>query len=53
MPDAEIFLCPCHGGVYNKDGSNAAGPPPKKLNRYPIRINNSIIEILTSPVPML
>lgn len=53
MPDAEIFLCPCHGGVYNKDGSYAAGPPPKNLKKYPIRIMNSNIEISTYPVPML
>lgn len=52
MPDAEIFLCPCHGGVYNKDGSYAAGPPPHGLNRYPVRIRNNQVEIQTSPVPI-
>jgi len=52
MPDAEIFLCPCHGGVYNKDGSYAAGPPPHGLNTYRTRIRNNNIEIETSPVPI-
>jgi menaquinol-cytochrome c reductase iron-sulfur subunit len=51
-PDAELFLCPCHGGVYNKDGSYAAGPPPHGLNRYPVRIRNKKVEIQTSPVPI-
>lgn len=50
--DAQIFLCPCHGGVYNKDGSYAAGPPPHGLNKYPLRIRNNQVEILTSPVPI-
>lgn len=50
--DAQLFLCPCHGGVYNKDGSRAAGPPPHGLNRYPVRIRNNDVEILTSPIPM-
>lgn len=52
MPDAEIFLCPCHGGVYNKDGSYAAGPPPHGLNKYPVRVRNNRVEIQTSPVPI-
>lgn len=51
-PDAELFLCPCHGGVYNKDGSYAAGPPPHGLNRYPVRVRNNQVEIQTSPVPI-
>ena len=52
IADAEIFLCPCHGGVYNKDGSYAAGPPPHGLNQYPTRIRNNNIEIETSSVPI-
>ena len=30
-PDADLFMCPCHGGVYYKNGSVAAGPPPQGL----------------------
>ena len=52
IPDAQIFLCPCHGGVYNKDGSYAAGPPPHGLSRYPVRIRNNEVEILSSPIPI-
>ena len=52
IPDAEIFLCPCHGGVYNKDGSYAAGPPPQGLNRYPVRVRDGNVEIQASPVPI-
>jgi menaquinol-cytochrome c reductase iron-sulfur subunit len=49
---AELFMCPCHGGVYYKDGSVAAGPPPKGLVRYQIRINKNDVEIKTAPLPI-
>ena len=48
----KLFLCPCHGGVYNVDGSVAAGPPPKPLGRYPVRVRGGQVEILTSPIPL-
>jgi menaquinol-cytochrome c reductase iron-sulfur subunit len=50
--DAQLFMCPCHGGVYYKDGSVAAGPPPKGLTQYPVRIYNGEVQILTSPLPI-
>jgi len=50
--DAELFMCPCHGGVYYKDGSVAAGPPPKSLTQYPVRIKNGQVEVRTSPIPL-
>jgi len=49
---ADLFMCPCHGGVYYKDGTVAAGPPPKSLVQYQVRINKDDIEILTAPVPI-
>ncbi|MEZ4616532.1 MAG: ubiquinol-cytochrome c reductase iron-sulfur subunit [Caldilineaceae bacterium] len=44
LQDAELFMCPCHGGVYNGQGQNVAGPPPRPLARYPVRINNGQVE---------
>lgn len=52
LQDAELFMCPCHGGVYYKDGSVAAGPPPKPLPQYPVRVQDGYVEILTSPTPI-
>lgn len=49
---SELFLCPCHGGVYYKDGTVASGPPPKSLPQYKVRINNGHVEILTHPIPI-
>lgn len=52
LPQAELFLCPCHGGVYYKNGKVASGPPPKPLPRYPVRVHNGQVEVQTSPVPI-
>jgi menaquinol-cytochrome c reductase iron-sulfur subunit len=48
---AELFLCPCHGGVYYADGSVAGGPPPRPLPRYNVRIvDNERVQVLTRPL---
>lgn len=52
LESAELFMCPCHGGVYYKDGTVAAGPPPRPLIHYPVRVHNDQVEILTSPTPI-
>jgi menaquinol-cytochrome c reductase iron-sulfur subunit len=52
VQSAELFLCPCHGGVFNRDGSVAAGPPPRPLTRYPVRVRNGQVEIQTTPTPI-
>jgi menaquinol-cytochrome c reductase iron-sulfur subunit len=49
---AELFMCPCHGGVYYKDGSVAAGPPPKPLTRYEVRIHKNEVQLKTAPLPI-
>jgi Rieske Fe-S protein len=33
------FLCPCHGGVYDRDGRVVSGPPPRPLERLNVRVN--------------
>jgi menaquinol-cytochrome c reductase iron-sulfur subunit len=45
-PEAKLFMCPCHGGVYYQDGTVAAGPPPHPLPRYPVRVVDGQVEIL-------
>ena len=52
LPDASLFMCPCHGGVFYSDGTVASGPPPKPLVTYPVRINQGMVEIQSSPLPI-
>ncbi len=49
---AQLFMCPCHGGVYYKDGTVAAGPPPKPLTHYKVRVYNNEVQIKTEPLPI-
>lgn len=52
LEGAELFMCPCHGGVYYQDGTVAAGPPPKPLIRYDVRTVNGQVEIKTMSIPI-
>ncbi len=52
LPDANLFLCPCHGGVYYSNGTVAAGPPPRPLSRYPVRVSQGEVQIQTRPIPL-
>lgn len=52
LADAELFMCPCHGGVYYSDGTVAAGPPPKPLIRYDVRTGNGQVQIKTMEIPI-
>ena len=51
-PEANLFMCPCHGGVYYRDGSVAGGPPPRALPRYRVRLRNGEVEIMAEPIPI-
>ena len=52
IASAELFMCPCHGGVYYKDGSVAAGPPPRALSRFETRIQDGHLQLQTREVPI-
>ena len=48
---AELFMCPCHGGVYYKNGEVAAGPPPHALQQFPVRILNNSVQVEWRKLP--
>ena len=52
LAEAELFMCPCHGGVYYKDGAVAAGPPPKPLVRFEVRVAKDRVEIRAAAIPI-
>ena len=39
------FRCPCHGGVYDREGRVVSGPPPAPLERYKVRVNQQTSDI--------
>lgn len=51
FPQSGLFLCPCHGGVYYRDGSRAAGPPERGMFEYPNRVQNAIVSIQVGGLP--
>jgi menaquinol-cytochrome c reductase iron-sulfur subunit len=52
MEGAGLFMCPCHGGVFYKDGAVAAGPPQHPLIRYGVRVKDGQVQIQAAPVPI-
>jgi cytochrome b6-f complex iron-sulfur subunit len=36
------FICPCHGSVYEYNGSRVSGPAPRALDAMPVTVNGSV-----------
>lgn len=45
IEERQEFFCPCHNGIYDKKGDVVAGPPPRPLDRYEVKIENDDIYI--------
>ncbi len=39
------FVCPCHGGKFDANGTCVDGPPPRSLDRYEVRVESDQIKI--------
>lgn len=50
-PGSECFFCPCHGGIFSKQGDPMAGPPDRPLYRYHTRLQNDELQIDLNSVP--
>jgi len=42
----EQFFCPCHNGIFAKDGRVLGGPPPRPLDRYDVKVEDGQLFIL-------
>ena len=51
FPQSGLFMCPCHGGAYYRDGSRASGPPERGLFEYPYKIENGVLTISAGQLP--
>ena len=43
--ETEQIWCACHNGIYNLEGNNISGPPPKPLTPFNVRIANDKVII--------
>lgn len=50
-PGSGWFFCPCHGGIFGRDGTPQAGPPKRPLYRYATRLENGVLSIDLNSVP--
>jgi menaquinol-cytochrome c reductase iron-sulfur subunit len=53
FPQSELFMCPCHGGVYYSNGERAAGPPERGLFTYNYRLSGGKLMIDAGQMPTL
>src|SRR5262245_21540319 len=51
FPQSGLFMCPCHGGAYYRDGSRASGPPERGLFEYPYKVENGQLTIQAGELP--
>lgn len=48
---SQLFMCPCHGGVYYADGARASGPPERGLFEYPYKVQDGELLIHAGELP--
>ncbi len=46
IADREQFFCPCHNGVFDKDGQIVSGPVPRPLDRFDSKVEDGQLFIL-------
>ena len=45
ITDKNQYYCPCHNGVFEKQGAVVSGPPPRPLDRYDVKVEEGLIFI--------
>lgn len=51
--ESQLFMCPCHGGIYYANGARASGPPPRGLFTYPTKIEAGKLFVDAGQIPTL
>jgi quinol---cytochrome c reductase iron-sulfur subunit, bacillus type len=46
ITDQDKFFCPCHNGEFDIEGDVIAGPPPRPLDRYDVKVENDQLYVL-------
>lgn len=50
---SHCYLCPCHGGIFNKYGNRLGGPPNRPMYRYRVRLQGAQVQVDVMSVPPL
>jgi len=40
LPEQGAFGCPCHDGVFDRQGNVVSGPPPRPLDRFEYKVED-------------
>jgi len=58
--EKSVFVCPCHGSEFSRDGTVLQGPAERNLDRFPIHLRTADEKLLRStpgrtgaPVPVV
>jgi len=43
--ERQIFICPCHAGMFDLEGNVISGPPPSPLQKFAVRVDGDNIVI--------
>ncbi len=46
VADRQEFFCPCHNGVFDREGKVVSGPPPRPLDRFEVKVENDQLMVL-------
>ncbi|OGN92002.1 MAG: hypothetical protein A2Y88_04365 [Chloroflexi bacterium RBG_13_48_10] len=46
IAEQKQFFCPCHNGVFDNAGNVVAGPPPRPLDRYDVKVEDGQLFVL-------
>ena len=45
-PKEKEFICPCHGGRYDRNGNVVFGPPPRPLEKIQVKLRDGQVLVL-------
>lgn len=46
--DTQQVWCACHNGIYDLNGKNLSGPPPRPLEKYQVHVQGDEVKVIRS-----